>query len=733
MYAELIGNYKNIRIKSLIDNIFLETEPLKSLGINMSVANMQAFALSKGITKSWNSMTQSEQTLLRYNYLMEQSKDAQGDFAKTSGTFANQLRVAATTIKQLAANLATYLLPFLTIVLQKINGFLSNAPNIKANILGIINSFSKSNIGKDLMDLLNNLKSVDYFTLFKQTVKDALAVVKDIYDFFNNNWGTIKTIIEGVTAGLVAYKLAILAAAAAEKTAMIIEALSKAWSIATEILSLLRAGITLTAVAQDLLNIAMAANPFAVIAIAIALLVTAGLALYKNWDKISKWISNNWTWLKNQATQVFTSMGNWISNNVEWIKNTVTNKYTSMKTSIVNKFNEIKSGISNTITDMKTAVVNKFNEIKTGISNTIQNVKTTVINKIKEIAAAIVANPLFKVFEAIFKGILAIAIIVFVSVKNAVVNAFNSIKTAVTSVVMGIYTAVSARFMAIYNYIRNVVVLYYYVILTYWIQIKSAVTTRIMEIYTVVSTWFMQIYTAISSRVILYYTIIMQYWNMIKSYIVAVSMAIWNTIVQWFTTIYNSIAETLTSIWNTIVSIWESIRQSVSDVVSGIWQSIVSGFTSAKDGAIGIFEEMKASVLSVFDGVWESVKSIINNGISLINGFIGGVNNVVDKANSVAGVHISHVGTIPALANGGITNGPTLAMIGEGKEQEAVMPLSKLKNLINTGSIDGKGNSKNSQVSVQVIIQGNVIGNEEFADSMGQHIAKKVILAINNM
>ena len=41
---------------------------------------------------------------------------------------------------------------------------------------------------------------------------------------------------------------------------------------------------------------------------------------------------------------------------------------------------------------------------------------------------------------------------------------------------------------------------------------------------------------------------------------------------------------------------------------------------------------------------------------------------------------------VPALAEGGIVTGPTLAMIGEGGESEAVVPLSKLGTMINSGS-----------------------------------------------
>ncbi|MBP1999759.1 methyl-accepting chemotaxis protein [Paenibacillus shirakamiensis] len=70
-----------------------ETEPLKQLGVNMSVANMEAYALSQGIKTSWEKMDQASQTLLRYNYLLSVTGDAQGDFARTSGSWANQVRL----------------------------------------------------------------------------------------------------------------------------------------------------------------------------------------------------------------------------------------------------------------------------------------------------------------------------------------------------------------------------------------------------------------------------------------------------------------------------------------------------------------------------------------------------------------------------------------------------------------------------------------------------------------
>ena len=70
-----------------------ETEPLKQLGINLSVANLEAYAMKKGITQAYGAMSQQNQALLRYNYLLDSTKDAQGDFSRTSGSWANQIRL----------------------------------------------------------------------------------------------------------------------------------------------------------------------------------------------------------------------------------------------------------------------------------------------------------------------------------------------------------------------------------------------------------------------------------------------------------------------------------------------------------------------------------------------------------------------------------------------------------------------------------------------------------------
>ncbi|MBT2287973.1 hypothetical protein J7E73_02280 [Paenibacillus albidus] len=98
-----------------------ETEPLKALGVNMSVANMEAYALSRGINTAWNSMSQMEQTMLRSGYLMQATADAQGDFARTSFSWANQVKVMGEQWKIFQGTMGAGFINILTPVVRGLN------------------------------------------------------------------------------------------------------------------------------------------------------------------------------------------------------------------------------------------------------------------------------------------------------------------------------------------------------------------------------------------------------------------------------------------------------------------------------------------------------------------------------------------------------------------------------------------------------------------------------------
>lgn len=98
-----------------------ETEPLKQLGINMSVANMEAYAMSQGINKAWREMSQAEQTMLRYNYLLSVTGDAQGDFARNSGSWANQIKLLKEQWQEFMSLIGKALIEILLPIVKVIN------------------------------------------------------------------------------------------------------------------------------------------------------------------------------------------------------------------------------------------------------------------------------------------------------------------------------------------------------------------------------------------------------------------------------------------------------------------------------------------------------------------------------------------------------------------------------------------------------------------------------------
>ena len=98
-----------------------ESEPLKALGINMNVANLEAYALSQGIDKAWKSMSQAEQTTLRYQYILSQTADAQDDFSHTSDSVANQQKIMQMNLQSVQAEIGEKLLPVTQEVLGMVN------------------------------------------------------------------------------------------------------------------------------------------------------------------------------------------------------------------------------------------------------------------------------------------------------------------------------------------------------------------------------------------------------------------------------------------------------------------------------------------------------------------------------------------------------------------------------------------------------------------------------------
>jgi len=168
--------------------------------------------------------------------------------------------------------------------------------------------------------------------------------------------------------------------------------------------------------------------------------------------------------------------------------------------------------------------------------------------------------------------------------------------------------------------------------------------------------------------------------------------------------------ETFRNIVNAIVDAFKAIASWVADnwqlvisIVLGPLGLLISNFRAVRDVAVGIFEiiaDAAGKLLGPLEKVVGAVGKVIDVG-GKIGGAIGG---------AVGGV----VGKIPFLADGGIVkarNGGTLALIGEGGRDEAVVPLGRGKSAFPTGGINITVNGAVDPVSVARQIQ-QLLNNE---------------------
>lgn len=194
---------------------------------------------------------------------------------------------------------------------------------------------------------------------------------------------------------------------------------------------------------------------------------------------------------------------------------------------------------------------------------------------------------------------------------------------------------------------------------------------------------------------------------------------------------------------------WDKIKVKADE----LWQKILEFGAGLRECWNGIIEDVNINLVQPWNNFWDSiggkvsavwqgiknaVKSGINSVINFINSGIGQLNkfqvNVPKGVPIVGGKHVGlNIPKIPTLATGGIATGPTLAEIGEGGEPEAVVPLTKLSNMLNGGVGGGITYSPN------IVINGNADKSEiseamrssyeEFKEFMDRYTSERRRLA----
>lgn len=184
-------------------------------------------------------------------------------------------------------------------------------------------------------------------------------------------------------------------------------------------------------------------------------------------------------------------------------------------------------------------------------------------------------------------------------------------------------------------------------------------------------------------------------------------------------------------LWQKILEFGAGLRECWNGIIEDVNINLVQPWNNFWDAVGG-------KVSAVWQGIKNAVKSGINSVINFINSGIGQLNkfqvNVPKGVPIVGGKHVGlNIPKIPTLATGGIATGPTLAEIGEGGEPEAVVPLTKLSNMLNGGVGGGITYSPN------IVINGNADKSEiseamrssyeEFKEFMDRYTSERRRLA----
>jgi tape measure domain-containing protein len=310
-------------------------------------------------------------------------------------------------------------------------------------------------------------------------IGDVIKGATDAVRWVKSNLPAVLTLVTGLmtafTAQVVANKVAVIAATAAEKGMTIAQ-----YAAAT---------------AQGVLNAVMALNPIGLIIAGITALVAGFMLLWNNcegfrkfwinlWENIKKaWNSfkENWAAGMDAIKEIFSAVGDFFSEIWDKIKTTISEKIEAVKTVIETVFTAIKdkittvwTAISSVITTIITAIKDKitavFNAVKSFVSTVWEAIKTTITDKIEAARSIItdVVSTISSTISSIFNGVKSFVSNVWNGIKDSISNAITAAKNIVSNVVDGIKSKVTGVFDALKSTVTNV-----------WNGIKNAIKTPI--------------------------------------------------------------------------------------------------------------------------------------------------------------------------------------------------------------------------------------------------------------
>lgn len=224
----------------------------------------------------------------------------------------------------------------------------------------------------------------------------------------------------------------------------------------------------------------------------------------------------------------------------------------------------------------------------------------------------------------------------------------------------------------------------------------------------------------------------------------------WDEIKEVAIEVWTAVSEFISETWDGIVNAVTGFIDRVSALISDLYESIITTLRPILDDVTQIFNGITDFLTGVFTGNWDLAFSglvqIFTGYFDIIRNVAEGVLNwVQDKlqwaADAIQGIRDTGSaiinGTVGKLVGNGNATGTEywqggLTYVNENQRGEIINLPNGSQVIPHDESLKQLANS-GSGVTVNMTIQGNVIGNEAFMNECGKHITEKIMLAMNNM
>lgn len=300
----------------------------------------------------------------------------------------------------------------------------------------------------------------------------------------------------------------------------------------------------------------------------------------------------------------------------------------------------------------------------------------------------------------------------FTTIFNAIKTTFETVWRAIDGFIVPLWNAWKAAAQLIFNALKAYFEVTFAVIKTVFETTWNAIKAVVVPIWEVLKATAEVVFKAIEIVIRVVLTAIRIIWESVWGSIRAFVLPIWEALKVAAGVAFNAIKAVIETVLKGIQAIWTPAWTAIKTVVTGIWNTIKTVVTTAVNAVKTVIQTVMGVVSGIWSKVWgamgETVKGIwagvisgikaaVNTIIRIINGMIDGVNFAIGGLNKIPGVDIPKIPKIPSLADGGIVEKATLALIGEGRDKEAVIPLPKLADLLSlaqdtAGSASDAGN-----------------------------------------